>query len=115
MNKKWKIFAVSIAALVATGCNGPQDMTRENFYSVQLQTPKSQLEKKYGKPLYKYHDEQGYEVYEYVERVYVGNAIVEQNYYYFFIKDGVVKKKGQKVQSPPPWSEPYNADPILDF
>ncbi len=115
MNKKWKIFAVAIAALVATGCNGPQDMTRENFYSVQLQTPKSQLEKKYGKPLYKYHDEQGYEVYEYVERVYVGNAIVEQNYYYFFIKDGVVKKKGQKVQSPPPWSEPYNADPILDF
>jgi len=98
MNTKWKIFAVCMATLVLSGCGAPQDMTRENFYSVQLQTPKSQLEKKYGKPLYKYHDEQGYEVYEYVERVY-----------------GVVKKKGQKVQNPPPWSEPYNADPILDF
>lgn len=115
MNCRFKILAVALCALIFSGCSKYEDMTRENFYSVQLQTPKAQLEKKYGKPLYKYQDDQGYEVYEYVERVYVGNAIIEQNYYYFFIKDGVVRKKGQKVQSPPPWSEPYNADPILDF
>ena len=69
----------------------------------------------YGKPIYKYHDDDGYEVYEYVERIYVGNAVVEQNYYYFFIKNGVVQKKGQKVENPPAWSESYNSDPILDF
>jgi hypothetical protein len=115
MNRQWKMFILSTAALFLAGCGKYQDMTRENFYSVQLQTPKAQLEKKYGKPLYKYHDDQGYEVYEYVERVYLGNSVIEQNYYYFFIKNGVVQKKGQKVMTPPPWSEPYNADPILDF
>jgi hypothetical protein len=115
MKKILRNLFLAALTLQLTSCGKYSEMTRENFYSVQLQTPKAQLEKKYGKPLYRYHDENGYEVYEYVERVYVGNAVVEQNYYYFFIKDGVVQKKGQKVENAPAWSESYNSDPILDF
>lgn len=90
-------------------------MTRKEFYEIELRTPIAKIEATYGAPIYKYHDEEGYIVYEYVERVYMGSAIIEQNYYYFYVKDGVVYKKGQRPQNRPAWNDDYNADPVLDY
>lgn len=69
-------------------------INRDAYDSINLGTPVAEVEKKVGDPYQVRKYSNGTEVYEYIERIYaVENEIIEENHYYFWIKNGQVVSK----------------------
>ncbi len=87
-------------------------INRDAYDSINLGTPVAEVEKKVGDPyqVRKYSD--GTQLYEYIERIYaVENEIIEENHYYFWIKNGQVVSKKITNQRQPDYDMIYDDDP----
>ncbi|MBS0615360.1 MAG: hypothetical protein JSR58_02255 [Verrucomicrobia bacterium] len=85
-----------LSLLVLSSCFTRSTVVNRDAYdSVNLGDSVTSVEKKIGNPyqVRKYKD--GTELFEYIERIYaVENEIIEENHYFFWIKNGqVVSKK----------------------
>ena len=86
-------------------------MTRQNFDEIQLGTPVSKFEEKVGEPYKITSLKEGSEEYEYIERIPLGDEIVEENHYFLIIKEGKVISKRINRERPPAYDLIYDADP----
>jgi hypothetical protein len=102
---------IVVALLLLTACASGSVMTRQDFNSIELGTPVTEVTKKYGEPLKITRQKDGTEVYEYVERLPIGTQTVEENNYKLVIKDGEVSSKRLNQQLPPAYDEIYDEDP----
>ncbi len=84
--------------------NGP------TFETVTLGSSVNSLDK-YGKPISITSLPDGSKEYVYVERMWMGEEVVELTYYYITVKEGKIIAKRSSKTTPPAFDELYDPDP----
>lgn len=98
------------------GCFSRQAvMTRDGYADVATGMSASELQKRYGKPYNIYSKGDEKETYEYIEKIRIGNEVIEQRRYYIVIIDGKVIGKYMKLSNPPPFEAIYSDDPYPNY
>ncbi len=111
-----KILQSIFFLLLLTGCFSRHElMTREGYADVEMGISLKKVEKTYGKPYSIYSRGDGRETYEYIEKIMMGNQIVEQRRYYIVIENGKVIGKYMKISNPPPFETIYSDDPYPNY
>ena len=111
-----KILQSIFLLLMLTGCFSHRElMTRDGYVNLEIGTSLKKVEKTYGKPYSIYSKEEGRATYEYIEKIMMGNQIVEQRRYYIVIEDGRVIGKYMKISNPPPFEAIYSDDPYPNY
>lgn len=99
-------------ALLCGGCFSKSAvMTRQNFDEIQVGSSVKQIETQVGKPFAVYGHGTGAWEYEYIERISMGEEVIEENHYFLIVKDGKVVSKRLNTEHPPAYDEIYEADP----
>jgi len=95
-----KVKALIFFCLFLASC-GHRVMTNDCFYSVSTGTSKDELVKLAGKP-YSIHRKCDCLEYEYIEKITNGNRVIQENHYFFVIKnDRVISRRVENVNPPP--------------
>lgn len=95
-----KYFLVFI--ILFTSCSmGNKVMREQKFYKIEVGTKVEDLKEKAGEPYSIKKLPSGDEEYEYIERIYSEDGIIEIRHYYFIIKDGRVFSKKMMYETPP--------------
>ena len=110
-----KKILLLLSFLVLVSCSDHKVMSSNGYSEVQVGMNVKDLVKVYGKP-YQIHSK-GYksEVYEYIERIIMGNQVIEQKRYYFVVDDDMIVGKYLKVNNPPPFEAIYSDDPYPNY
>ncbi|MEM8727266.1 MAG: hypothetical protein AAGE99_00925 [Chlamydiota bacterium] len=90
-------------------------MTRHRYAEVEVGTDATDIERRFGKPYQIVSRERNRETYEYIEKITMGNQVIEQRRYYIVIQDGKVVGKYMKLSSPPPFEAIYSEDPYPNY
>ncbi len=101
MERKVKVLFVVLAFLL--GSCGHRVMTSDSFYAISTGTSKEELVKAAGKP-YSIHRKCDCLEYEYIERITNGNRTIQENHYFFIIKNDRVISRRVEYVNPPPYS-----------
>ena len=111
--RKW-MWVLPILALLS-GCMHQQVMTRGSYASVEPGMSIKEMEKICGEP-YAIHSRDGNsDIYEYIERIYMGSSVVEQRSYFIVISGGKVVGKYMKFSSSPAFDAIYSEDPYPSY
>lgn len=106
--KKW-IWALPFIMLLA-GCMQQKVMTRDTYASVEPGMSVKDMEKLCGEP-YAIHSRDGNsDIYEYIERIYMGSTVVEQRSYFVVVSSGKVVGKYMKFSASPAFDAIYSED-----
>ena len=110
MKKQAQILALTV--ILSSCFSRSAVMTRNNFDEISVGSSVLEVEKKAGKPFAVYKQEGGDVEYEYIERIFLGEELLEERHYFLIIKEGkVVSKRLGGTQHPPAYDEIYEADP----
>lgn len=90
-------------------------MGREQFAEIDIGTPTSVVTQTYGPPYAIHSRKEGEEVYEYMERLNIGNQTVQYKRYFLVMVDGKVIGKYVKVTNPPGYQKIYSDDAFENF
>ncbi len=102
--------------LFIIGCQGRSDiMTREDFADILPGTEVSAIIQKHGQPYSINTRGENTYVYEYIERIRMGDQVIEQRRYFIVVSNGKVIGKYLKVTFPPPYDEIYSDDPYPNY
>jgi hypothetical protein len=95
-----------------TGCfSRTAMMTRENYDTIAIGTPITELQKQIGTPSSVRSKGDDLEEYEYIERITMnGNYTIENNYY-LEILNGIIVGKRMTSERTPAYNFMYNSDP----
>ncbi len=96
---------------IQAACAHGSVMTHQDFNSIELGTPVTEVTKQYGDPLKITRQKDGSQVYEYVERLKISEETVQENNYKLVIKNGQVVSKRYNQELPPAYDEIYDEDP----
>lgn len=96
---------------IQAACAHGSVMTRHDFDAIELGSSATDVTKQYGSPLKITRQKDGTEVYEYVERLKIGEETVQENNYKLIIKNGQVISKKYNQELPPAYDELYDEDP----
>jgi len=111
-----KVLKLILPLLLLTGCFSRQAaMTRDGYSDVEVGMAASDVTKMYGKPYNIYSKGDDKETYEYIEKIRIGNEVIEQRRYYIVIVDGKVIGKYMKLSNPPPFNAIYSDDPYPNY
>lgn len=105
-----KTIFVALCAVTAV-CSAAPVMTRGDFNAIELGTPADTVIQNYGEPYSIKSRKDGSQEYRYIEKLSVGDEIVEENNYYLLIKNGKVVSKRYNQELPPAYDEIYDDDP----
>ncbi len=86
-------------------------MTRNEFESIEIGTPVTEIVDKYGDPYVIRRCKNGIKIYEYIERIPIGGETIEENKYFLVIQDCEVIAKRYHYELPPAYDEIYDEDP----
>ena len=107
-----KILLVVLSCLSLCGCFArSQVMTRGSFDDIQVGSSLADFEQKVGAPYRVRKLPNGCLDYEYIERIGMGEEIVEENHYYLRVKNGRVVAKRVNQELPPAYDLMYDGDP----
>jgi len=102
-----RIKIVFLIFLLHASCAvGHHVMTMDSYTQVPIGLPVNELKKTAGKPYSIRHMDEGKDKYEYIERIFMGDKVIEERHYYFIIKDGRVVSKQIQEEKPPPFQVP---------
>lgn len=111
-----RLLSLFLPLILLTGCFSRQAaMTRDGYADVAVGMSASDVEKRYGKPYNIYSKGDDKETYEYIEKIRMGNEVIEQRRYYIVIVDGKVIGKYMKLSNPPPFQAIYSDDPYPNY
>jgi outer membrane protein assembly factor BamE (lipoprotein component of BamABCDE complex) len=100
--KTWIYSVVMMCYLV--GCaSGGHILTARHFYDVPIGSSTQEVVSSLGEPYSVHSKKDGTVEYEYIERVTMGNRVLEQKIYILVFKDGVVVSKKVKPSSDLPY------------
>lgn len=106
------VLCLGLTCFFITGCfSRSAIMTYSVYDSVQTGMSVSNLMTEVGKPYAIHVREDGFEEYEYIERINTGSHLIAENHYYILIKDGAVVSKYMKQEGPPPYDLIYQEEP----
>ena len=98
------------------GCNlHSKIMTSDSYATIELGTTVVAIENRFGKPYQIISREEGQETYEYIEKITIGNQVIEQRRYYIVMQQGKVIGKYMKISNPPPLQPMYSEDPYPNY
>ena len=107
-----KIFVAAFSCLLLCGCfTRSQVISRGSFDDVQMGSPVADFEKQVGSPYKVRKLPDGSLDYEYIERIFMGEEVIEENHYYLRIKNGRIVAKRMNQEIPPAYDLIYEADP----
>ncbi len=86
-------------------------MTRPDFNGIELGTDIKEVVEQCGAPYRIQKKNDGSQEYEYVERVMMGEQVIQENRYFLTVKDGKVISKERVEKRPPAYNEIYDEDP----
>ncbi len=86
-------------------------MTRQDFNDIQVGEALSQFQQRVGSPYRIRPIKGGGQEYEYIERIPMGNEVIEENHYFLIIKEGKVDGKRSNQETPPAYDLIYDSDP----
>jgi hypothetical protein len=86
-------------------------MTRQNFQDVQVGSSINDVENRVGSPYAIRKGPNGTQEYEYIERYYLNDEVVEENHYILVVKDGQVVSKRLNDKTPPAYDLIDDEDP----
>jgi hypothetical protein len=69
------------------------------------------MEQRVGSPYQIRNLKDGEKEYEYIERITMGDEVVEENHYFIIVQDGKVKGKRTTQQTPPAYDLIYDDNP----
>lgn len=97
-----KIGALFVGCCLLAGCSKSNIMSSSEYTSVAVGSEVMSLKSLYGEPSTISKLDNGYEIYEYIQRVSLNRETVEMRRYYFLIKDGKIinKKISSEVKDP---------------
>jgi len=101
MESKVKVLLI-FCVFFLSSC-GHRVMTSDCFYSISTGTSKEELIKTAGKP-YSIHRKCDCLEYEYIERIANGNRMIQENHYFFIIKNDRVMSRRVEYVNPPPYT-----------
>ena len=106
----------SLVFLFFLGCvSNSEIMTRDAYAEIEVGMKASAIEHRFGKPYQIVSREGSQETYEYIEKITMGNQVIEQRRYYIVIQDGKVIGKYMKLSNPPPFEAIYSEDPYPNY
>lgn len=87
-------------------------MTRQDYNDVQIGQPMNQYEERIGKP-YKIRPlKDGNKEYEYIERIFMGDEVIEENHYFLVVNPhGQIEAKRTSQETPPAYDLIDDPDP----
>lgn len=88
-----------------------QMMTRKNFEDVQVGSSMTDVQKRVGSPYAVRKGANGTEEYEYIERFYLNDEVIEENHYILVVKNGQVVSKRLNDKTPPSYDLIDDEDP----
>lgn len=86
-------------------------MTRQDFNTVEMGEPISTLEQRVGAPYTIRNLKNGGQEYEYIERITMGDEVIEENHYFIIVENGKIIGKRTTLQTPPAYDLIYEDDP----
>ena len=111
MGTKVKYTVFGLTLLCCSCFSTSTIMTRQNFDQIQVGTTVADVQAKAGRPFAVYKQGDGTVEYEYIERIPMGEEIIEENHYFLVIQKGVVVGKRFGTEHPPAYDTIYDADP----
>jgi hypothetical protein len=102
MERKLKKLISFILISFLAAC-GSRVMTSNCFYAISTGISKEELVKLAGKP-FCIHRKCDCLEYEYIERFNNGNRVIQENHYYFVIKNDRIISRRVEYVNPPPYS-----------
>jgi hypothetical protein len=104
-------YLVSLLFFLCSCFSRSTVMTRQTYSDIEVGSSITQVEQKVGNP-YKIRPLQdGTEEYEYIERIPMGQEVVEENHYFLIVKDGKVFAKRNTQETPDAFDLIYDDDP----
>ena len=89
-----KIGALLLGCCLLSGCSKSDIMNSSEFTSVAVGSEVVALKGLYGEPSTISKLDNGYEIYEYIQRISLNKETIEMKRYYFLVKDGkIINKK----------------------
>lgn len=111
-----KFLYYLITLFILTSCFSRNAvMTREGYMNIEEGMTMQEVEQKYGKPYNIYSKGDDTITYEYIEKIRMGNEVLEQRRYYIIISEGKVIGKYMKLSNPPPFEAIYSDNPYPDY
>jgi len=111
-----KLVMFILPLFFLTACFSRQAvMTRNGYADVEIGMSSSDVQKLYGKPYNVYSKGDEKETYEYIEKIRMGDEVIEQRRYYIVVVDGKVIGKYMKLSNPPPFQSIYSDDPYPNY
>jgi hypothetical protein len=103
---------IVLSCVFLCGCfTRSQVISRGSFDDIQVGSPVADFEQKVGKPYRVRKLPNGNLDYEYIEKIFMGEEIIEENHYYLRVKNGRVIAKRMNQEIPPAYDLIYDADP----
>lgn len=102
---------ITSAVLAVSTVLGSPVMTHPGFNDIELGTPIDHVIRNYGEPYSIKTNKNGSKDYLYLERIPVGEQIVEENRYILVVKNGQVVSKRFNQEHPPAYDEINDDDP----
>ncbi|MFS8564458.1 MAG: hypothetical protein LVR00_09240 [Rhabdochlamydiaceae bacterium] len=107
-----KVTVSILSLLLLCGCfTRSQVISRGSFDDVQMGSPIADFEKQVGSPYRIQKRSDGSLSYEYIERIFMGEEVIEENHYYLLVKNGRIVAKRMNQEIPPAYDLIYEADP----
>ncbi len=101
-----------LSILLLCGCfTRSQVISRGSFDNVQMGSSIADFEKQVGSPYRIQKRSDGSLDYEYIERIFMGEEVIEENHYYLLVKNGRIVAKRMNQEIPPAYDLIYEADP----
>ncbi len=101
-----------LCCLCLCGCfTRSQVISRGSFDDIRVGTPLADYEQKIGKPYKVRRLPNGSLDYEYIEKIFMGEEIIEENHYYLRVRNGLVIAKRMNQELPTAYDQIYDADP----
>jgi outer membrane protein assembly factor BamE (lipoprotein component of BamABCDE complex) len=107
-----KVF-IGLLSLALVACAaGGKPMTQNRYFSVPLGLTEKELVQKFGSPATIDEITDG-KIYQYVEKVMIGNRVVEERMFDFTIKNGKVIRKTTQTKVSNPYQNSYDMQTSL--
>jgi len=102
---------IALSIVFLTACSSSPLMTRGDFDSIQNGTSVAEVDKEYGRPSEVRYLKDGSQEYKYIERIPMGDQVIQENRYYLIIKNGKVISKRYNQELPEEYNLLYQEDP----
>ena len=110
--EKMRLIPLSLSLVLLCGCfTRSQVISRSSFDDIQVGSTVADFEKKIGAPYKVRKLSNGCTDYEYIERILMGEEVIEENHYYLRIKNGRVIAKRVNQEIPPAYDLIFDGDP----